>query len=496
MSLLSEQNLTGCSSFPGWGHLPRSSSYWLRREHCVEDWWQYVTRPASPAKRAVRMLAQIGRTPYNFQGEAVEQAISATANQDRLLLQAPTGTGKTLIAYPSRPLLRQHIEDAGWLRERAGLPIHTLTPDDPLRIWEAVLKGPGLVCTTPHSLRNRLDRLGGLASFPPFDIAQFDEIDLFLTVDLEERRDIWPLLDEALEARTPVVGYTGTSLSDAQSREWTKRGFVPWQPRIPDDWLPFTAVKFEAVHNAAVVSADAEISEKLTLAYRAYEEGGGDPRSWRQIKLDVIGSGRLADAARAILTLHADRLKLFEGENDESGKIKSLLHALGTRRGLVLTRYVFSATAVAGAINQHGIMALQADGRMRASEAVRCARAFRSGQTPVLVITRDLGGRGLDFPTAETAVVMSPRSNYQTVAQELARIRSRRGTPKSVTVLYYADTTEALKGFRLATHLVRDNRYGTEPIFEVSGTPTEVLPEDPFERAHVSVEESVPVNSG
>jgi superfamily II DNA/RNA helicase len=443
----------------------------------------------------------------------VERAlVAASGAGERLLLQAPTGAGKTLIAYlaaallaetrgtdfrglvvvPSRPLLRQHLVDAGWLRQAVGLPIHVLTPNEPFRMWQAILNGPGLICTTPHSLRSRLERLGGFASLPPFDLAQFDEIDLFLTVDLEERQDIWPVLDDAIAAATPVVGYTGTSLSPGQIAEWENRGFVPWQPTIPEDWLPFTRVNFQGVRNQEVILRDLDISAKLSSAYRRYESVGGNPLSWYQIKVDARASGARGQEARAILTLHAERLKLFEGEGDSAGKLAALVDSLRNRTGLVLTRYIFSAVEAAATLNDAGIRAFQADGQMPPSEAERFARAFRDGGVPALVITRDLGGRGLDFPTADTALLLSPRSNYQTVAQELARIRSRRGQQKEVTVLYYEETTEALKAFRLASHLVRDNRYGSQALFEVTGVPDEVIPSDPFERAHVTLEESVP----
>jgi superfamily II DNA or RNA helicase len=471
-----------------------------------------VAAASGTDKRALALLSDLGFEPYAFQGEAVERAVAASQSRERLLIQAPTGAGKTLIAYlavavlkerigndfralvvvPSRPLLRQHIVDAGWLRGSPGVPIHMLSPDDSMRMWHAVLHGPGLICTTPHSLRSRLPALGGLTSLPRFDLVQFDEIDLFLTVDLIERRDIWPVLDECLTAQLPVVGYTGTSLSPVQEKEWASRAFTLWEPEIPEEWIPFTRIEFAGIRDEGVITSDADISEQLKNAYRRYEQAGGNPHSWRQIKIDARGSGQLSQEARAILTLHAERLKLFEGDRDSGGKLRRVIESLRGRTGLVLSRYIFSASHAAGALTDAGVRCVQADGRMSAGDADRAAQAFRRGEVPVLVMTRDLGGRGLDFPNAQTAVLLSPRTNYQTVAQELARIRSRRGNRKTVTVLFYEDTTEALKASRLATHLVRDNRYGSQPLFEVADVPEGRLPENPFERAHFSLEESVP----
>jgi hypothetical protein len=289
-----------------------------------------------------------------------------------------------------------------------------------------------------------------------------------------------------------VVGYTGTSLSPGQIAEWGKRGFVPWQPNIPEEWLPFTRVKFRGIRNQKVILRDLDISANLSSAYGRYKSLGGTPLSWYQIKLDARDYGERGSEARTILTLHGERLKLFEGEGDSTGKLAALVDSLRNRTGLVLTRYIFSAVEVAATLNAAGIRAFQADGQMRALDAERFARAFREGSVPALVITRDLGGRGLDFPAADTALLVSPRSNYQTVAQELARIRSRRGQQKEVTVLYYEETTEALKAFRLARHLVKDNRYGSQVLFEVAGVPDEMILSDPFELAHVTLEESVP----
>ena len=153
------------------------------------------------------------------------------------MIQAPTGAGKTLIAFltaallskrrgaawsglmvvPNRPLLRQHVADAGWLREVCGLPVHFLGPDDPWPIWEAILTGPGLVCTTPQSLKSRLEGLGSTEMLRGFEVVYFDEIDVFLTVDLQERQDLWPVLQNCMDAARPILGFTGTALDQARS---------------------------------------------------------------------------------------------------------------------------------------------------------------------------------------------------------------------------------------------------------------------------------------
>lgn len=59
----------------------------------------------------------------------------------------------------------------------------------------------------------------------------------------------------------------------------------------------------------------------------------------------------------------------------------------------------------------------------------------------------------MTFPDAESVLFVSPRSNYQTVAQEIARIRSRAGAVKESTIYFYAGTEEQAKAQRLAAHM-------------------------------------------
>lgn len=427
---------------------------------------------------------------------------------ERLLIEAPTGSGKTLIAFlavaisgskswpwrgmmvvPSRPLLRQHVFDAGWLRSR--LPIQLLDPEVPTPLWAAVLASPrGLICTTPHSLRRRLDRMGGLGKFAEWNVALFDEIDVFLTKELEERRDLWPVLDACLDASLPTIGFTGTALSADQRAAWGERNFVAYQPTVDEDWMPFTRVSFVGIENQLVQVADERIRSELAVAYHRFEGLGGNPRSWRQITDEARKPGELGGAAREILGLHSERLQLFEGGDDTNGKVAAMVEWIKDRSCLVLCRFVETALQVSAALESVGVHALRADGTMHPTEVERRAAMFRRGDAPAFVITRDLGGRGLDFPQAESVLLLSPRSNYQTVAQELARIRSRRSEPKNAAVLYYSRTAETAKAARLAEHLVHDHRYGEFPLFETLEAPQALDLDDP-DRRHLYVEEAL-----
>jgi reverse gyrase len=460
-------------------------------------------------REALHLLNEIGREPFEFQGIAVERSIASVDDGSRVLIQAPTGAGKTVIAFltaallsrragagwsalmvvPSRPLLRQHVADASWLREVCDLPVHFLGPEDPWPMWEAVLSGPGLVCTTPQSLRSRLDGLGSPEMLTRFDVAFFDEIDIFVTVELQERRDLWPVLQSCMEARLPVLGFTGTALDSAAIRAWEKHGFARFEPEIPEGWLPYTTIQFVGIHNSTVITEDERIDNGLRAAYKAYEAGGGNPRSWQMIKLDAQGGPR-AQPARRILSLHSERLMLFEGTTDTAGKLLGVRDALNGKTGLVLCRYVSAAKAMHDYLSQSRERIVQADGTMTRAEMESRAQALRSGEADVLVMTRELGGRGLDFPDVQTAAVLSPRSQYQAVAQELARIRSRRQQPKGTFVFYYTQTAETAKAKRLAQHLARDNVYRATKLFDIEAAPdARVIPKR--ELAHLVNEESI-----
>ena len=56
-------------------------------------------------REALRLLKKLGRTPFDFQGESVERAIATVDDGARTLVQAPTGAGKTLIAFLTAALL-------------------------------------------------------------------------------------------------------------------------------------------------------------------------------------------------------------------------------------------------------------------------------------------------------------------------------------------------------------------------------------------------------
>src|SRR5208282_5703569 len=189
--------------------------------------------------RAREILECQGRTPFDFQAAAVAECLATIDMRGQLLVEAPTGSGKTLISQlavgmlaeelrdrlprvlvvvPSRSLLLQHVEEAAWLGPSFGLAIHRLDPEAPMSLVLGVLRGFGVVHTTPITVKNRLSALpNGQSILANFDVAIFDEIDTYLTVvELRERKDTWPTLKACREAGLPVIGFTGTHFTKKQ----------------------------------------------------------------------------------------------------------------------------------------------------------------------------------------------------------------------------------------------------------------------------------------
>jgi superfamily II DNA or RNA helicase len=86
---------------------------------------------------------------------------------------------------------------------------------------------------------------------------------------------------------------------------------------------------------------------------------------------------------------------------------------------------------------------------------------FKAGETDVLLMTRDLGKRGLDFPLAKSLTLLSPKSSPLVMDQELCRTRGQRchRTTKIVYVLFYEETYEEEKMRRVVGRLTEIRLY-------------------------------------
>jgi superfamily II DNA/RNA helicase len=442
---------------------------------------------------AGRLLRSLQRKEFPFQAELAARCLTAVRTGERLLVTAPTGTGKTLISQltmalfaallpdrlprillivPSRGLAEQHFSDAAWLRDHGPLALHKITSDTPLSLVPALLNTYGVTITTPITMSRRLDLFQDVATLHGYDFAVFDEIDTYLTLEeLSERRDTFPILQACLEAELPVLGFTGTNLSQRQESAWHGYGFKKVMADVPREWLPFTRVAFVGIEDQHVQEHDDDIRHDLGENFWALAERLRCPPSWRTIK--ILAADGIFEAVR-ILRLCAERLELFESFGSSDGKLHAVREYMAScGPSLVLTRFRRSAELIASALSAEGQPTSFAHGGMDRYDIARTLEAFRlqgrSGRQS-LVLTRELGGRGLDFPDASGACLFSPRSNYQAVAQELARIRSRAGAPKEARIPYFTKTAEEAKARRLGLALRRE-KYGGASLFEINSLP-------------------------
>ena len=472
-----------------------------------------TTDADSRKSRALHILSAQGRMPFEFQADTASQCLETVDSRGRLLVEAPTGSGKTLISQlatgilaaelgdrfprvlvvvPSRSLLHQHVEDAAWLGPSFDLAVHRLDPDVPMSLFEGVMRGFGVMHVTPITLKNRLSALPeGTSMLAGFDAAIFDEIDTYLTVDeLRERKDTWPVLQMCCDADLPVLGFTGTHLTKKQEDAWRRYGFNRSSADVPEDWLPYTRVHFVAVHNETVRRIDDGIRDEIGKAFRALGDEHGYV-TWGGIKrLARYGDPK----ALKVLGLCADRLRLFESPRHLDAKLTAISAEIAKPGpALLLARFRDTARVLERSVGVTGTKVLRADGSMKRSEIGVAMNQFRAMPTDaqgILVITRELGGRGLDFPLATKVVVASPRSNYQAVAQELARIRSRKSMPKSAVITYFAGTEEQAKALRLARHLASE-KFGVSALFEVIDAPPDTYELESYESRILAYEESL-----
>lgn len=114
---------------------------------------------------------------------------------------------------------------------------------------------------------------------------------------------------------------------------------------------------------------------------------------------------------------------------------------------VIFVRYQSAAEGVAQGLTGRGIKAAYLHSGNRNTSDV--LEQFNDHRLSVLVVTRQLFGRGFDLPKADSAIFFSPKSDERTMWQEALRIRSCVRDTKDVFVLYYAWTTESEKWARL-----------------------------------------------
>jgi hypothetical protein len=156
---------------------------------------------------------------------------------------------------------------------------------------------------------------------------------------------------------------------------------------------------------------------------------------------------------------HLDALTLSTHQFRRGQKVDVLLRLLETvvrpsKKVVVFVRNIPVCEAVWSVLIEAGMRATFLHGEVESARSPRLEQ-FRRGDTDVLVVTRQLFGRGFDIPQADTAIFYSPKESERTMWQEMLRIRSTVRHAKDVIVLFYLWTAEETKMMRLLRRMLR-----------------------------------------
>lgn len=216
------------------------------------------------------------------------------------------------------------------------------------------------------------------------------------------------------------------------------------------------------------------------------------------LQVDIATEPKLRVYLARFLQAYAERLALYEGRldkvtietyerrariNDSDGtvlvdsvrqieysnsptpnqKVTALMSMLKKHsrvRGLVLTRNTDINHFIVEMLSRSGIAASSITGEMDDFQRRQSLATFENGDTKILIVNRQLGGRGFDLPIARYAVFISPKRSEDTMWQEMLRIRSTRRDTKGVSILYFSKTREEEKARSLLEDMVpRNTRY-------------------------------------
>lgn len=465
--------------------------------------------PAAPPPRFVRDVRNLSRMANlgfrTYQAHAAWQAVQRLV-QGGLVLTLPQGTGKTfvsqLIAYehlrrnpgtkvlviaPTKELREQYVRMAEWMGHLTPrlVVLDFKEPFSAIRKQVRLLvEQADIIVTTPEMFTNRLGWLSP-RSFRSITLCILDEVDLWLIDDFHDPEGnryhaaLSTLKDRLQGQGTRFLGLTASYLSqrgrallvdDLQCHEVT-----PFHKTMVQ-WLPKVRIEPVRCSDPTVVKMDQAISAKSSeLVGRLNSEIDGELENhqhdfWLFIKALANGlrGGAAAGLALALLENEHGRLQLFEDVPSGGAKVRrSVDLARRGRPAVVYCREIQLVNQLAGQAWPTAPAIAHSDlGDRYLQETWR----FKSGARDVLLMTRDLGKRGLDFPMARSLVLYSPKSSVRTMDQELCRTRGQRRDRgnKPVYVLFYAGTYEEEKMRRVLGELVKILMYEKFQKFTLS----------------------------
>ena len=150
--------------------------------------------------------------------------------------------------------------------------------------------------------------------------------------------------------------------------------------------------------------------------------------------------------------------------------VNQILKIRRKEKGLVFCRFIELGETLflQNNSNQNSLLI---HGELNAKDMMKRMSAFRwKSSASIAFMTRDLGGRGLDFPTADYMVLYSPKSNFRVVDQEICRIRSNRTKIKPIYLMFYSGTTEEAKAMRLLDKMADFQTLGNNNVYSVDNS--------------------------
>jgi superfamily II DNA or RNA helicase len=465
-----------------------------------------VTPPSKHFIREIKELSRAANLEFRtYQAYAAREGVKGLEGGN-LVLTLPQGTGKTfvsqLIAYkflqanqrekvlviaPTKELRQQYVRMASWMGNLSPRLV-VLDFKEPLsgirKQVRRMVEAADIVVTTPEMFTNRLEWLSA-SSFNSIRLCIMDEVDLWLIDDYTDPAvDRYHVSISELKTRlkdqgTHFLGLTASALSrrgrallidDLRCKE-----LAPFHSSIVK-WLPRIQIELVACLDPIVVARDDEISERSKNLWRRLnnetngqlENHGAD--FWAFVKALSVGEMGPAAAALALALLDNERQRLQLFEDVPLGKEKVRKAAKLARRlrpSIIYCREIQLVQRLAAEPWRHPpAIAHSGLGDRYLTETLR----FKSGDSDVLLMTRDLGKRGLDFPFAKSLTLVSPKSSPLVMDQELCRTRGQRRhrRAKTVYVLFYRETYEEEKMRRVLGKLVDIRLYNRFPKFILS----------------------------
>jgi superfamily II DNA or RNA helicase len=434
-----------------------------------------------------------------YQADAAWKVMKALV-KNNVLLTLPQGTGKTyvsqLVAYgllranagmkvlvitPAKELRKQYVDMAGWMGEDLDPRLVVIPFDDTVagnrKVARIIARGADVIVATPQFLANRHSYIDS-DTFDAITLCILDEVDLWPVEDFQSDDEVRlhaAIVDlmELLVGHVRFLGLTASPLTGRGAHMLLDRlalqDVKPFDPSIVPH-LPRVRITPVACGDSWVERRDAAITEeskKLFGQLGAMVDIPPGKDAWGVLK--AVAGGKFgfeaAELARGILGAQHERVQLYEDVLGGHGRKLAAARKLAATHAptVILCREIQTVETIAtGMRSPRPTIAHSGIG----DRYLNNIDLFKKGRSQALLMTRELGKRGVDFPMAKSLVVLSPKTSVMAMDQELCRTRSKRaGGAKEVFILFYARTYEEEKLRTVLLVLTRIKMYDKHAKF-------------------------------